>query len=67
MSTRRTLKRLQGCGEDIQLGCNYQQMKPRDVVLSMFQKIDSKFDLIVVQSDKPLVMIRWVGERRESD
>ena len=52
MSTRRTLKRLRGCGEDIQLGCNYQQMKPRDVVLSMFQKIDSKYDLIVVQSYK---------------
>ena len=45
---------------DVQLGCNYQQMKPRDVVLSMFQKIDSQFDLVVIQSDKPLVMIRWV-------
>ena len=45
---------------DVQLGCNYQQMKPRDVVLSMFQKIDSQFDLVVIQSDKPLVMIKWV-------
>ena len=42
-------------------------MKPRDVVLSMFQKIDSKFDLVVIQSDKPLVMIKWVGERREDN
>ena len=46
---------------DVELGCNLNQMNPRDLVLSMFQKIDSMFDLVVVQSEKPLVMIRWVS------
>ena len=59
--TRRTLTRLRGCNVDVVLGCNLEQMNPRDLVLSMFQKIDSMFDLVVVQSEKPLVMIRWVS------
>lgn len=59
--TRRTLTRLRGCNVDVELGCNLEQMNPRDLVLSMFQKIDSMFDLVVVQSEKPLVMIRWVS------
>ena len=35
-------------------------MSTRDLVLSMFQRIDTLFDLIVIQSEKPMVMIRWV-------
>ena len=52
---------MRGCNVDVELGCNLEQMNPRDLVLSMFQKIDSMFDLVVVQSEKPLVMIRWVS------
>ena len=59
--TRRTLTRLRGCNVDVELGSNLEQMNPRDLVLSMFQKIDSMSDLVVVQSEKPLVMIRWVS------
>lgn len=58
---RRTFQRLKGCGVEIQLGCNYQQVSPRELVLSMFQKIDTNFDLVLIQSEKPLVMIKWVG------
>jgi len=64
---RRTFQRLKGCNVDIQLGCNYQQMSTRDLVLSMFQKIDSMFDLVLIQSEKPLVMIKWVGKQRRKE
>ena len=39
-------------------------MSTRDLVLSMFQKIDSMFDLVLIQSEKPLVMIKWVGKQQ---
>lgn len=29
----------------------------------MFQRIDTDFDLVVVQSEKPLIMINWVVNR----
>lgn len=29
----------------------------------MFQRIDTDFDLVVVQSEKPLIMINWVLNR----
>ena len=57
---RRTLNRLIECGESVQLGCNRQQLSPRELVLTMFQKIDTNFDLVVVQSEKPVIMINWV-------
>ena len=49
------------CGESVQLGCNRKQLSPRELVLSMFQRIDTDFDLVMVQSEKPLVMINWVS------
>lgn len=30
----------------------------------MFQRIDTDFDLVVVQSEKPLIMINWVVNRK---
>lgn len=57
---RRTLDRLTRCGESVQIGCNRKKLSPRELVLSMFQKIDTDFDLVVVQSEKPLIMINWV-------
>ena len=32
----------------------------------MFQRIDTVFDLVLVQSEKPLVMIRWVAETKSA-
>ena len=58
---RRTLSRLSKCGVEVQLGCNRERLSARQLVLSMFQRIDTRFDLVLVQSEKPLVMIRWVG------
>lgn len=61
-SHRRTLNRLSKCGVEVQLGCNRERLNARQLVLSMFQRIDTLFDLVLVQSEKPLVMIRWVEE-----
>lgn len=64
LSKRRTLNRLAQCGESVQLGCNRKSLSARDLVLSMFQRIDTDFDLVVVQSEKPLIMINWVVNRK---
>ena len=48
----------------MQLGCNRNRLTARQLVLSMFQRIDTVFDLVLVQSEKPLVMIRWVAETK---
>lgn len=45
---------------NIQLGCNRNEVSTRELVLSMFQRIDTSFDLVVIQSEKPMVMIKWV-------
>lgn len=57
---RRTYRRFLGCGVNIQLGCNRNEVSTRELVLSMFQRIDTSFDLVVIQSEKPMVMIKWV-------
>ncbi|KAM7456267.1 hypothetical protein BLSTO_02979 [Blastocystis sp. subtype 1] len=63
----RTLSRLSKCGVEVQLGCNRERLSARQLVLSMFQRIDTRFDLVLVQSEKPLVMIRWIKAKLPVD